>query len=300
MKLLKGLSLVVAAGGLAVLVAAAASGSGREAGELGAAVAQAGSAQTERPGTPARERRPRELTVLAGRGAEIGLSVRDIEPSDKNRTGVVVEEVRADSAAEKAGLKRSDVIVEFDGEAVRSARQFARIVQETPPGRTVTASVLSGGAKKNVQITPTEGGDTITIDTDRIRERVGDAWHMAERLPPFNFDFDVPYPFDGRGRLGVSVDELTPQLAAYFGVKNGGVLVTGVTDDMPGSRAGLKAGDVITKVNDVSIHSREELVRQLREVKEDGQVSIAIVRDKKEMAVSAKLEPRTARRGRPV
>ena len=297
MKLLKGLSLVVAAGGLAVLVAAAASGSGRE---PGAGVAQSGSAQADRAGTPARERKPRELTILAGRGAEIGLSVRDIEPGDKNRTGVVVEEVRADSAAEKAGLKRSDVIVEFDGEAVRSARQFARVVQETPPGRTVTASVLSGGVKKNVQITPTEGGDTITIDSDRIRERIGDAWHMAERLPPFNFDFDVPYPFDGRGRLGVSVDVLTPQLAAYFGVKNGGVLITGITDDMPGSRAGLKAGDVITKVNEVSIHSREELVRQLREVKEDGQVSIAIVRDKKEMTLSAKLEPRTARRGRPV
>jgi serine protease Do len=297
MKLLKGLSLVVAVAGLAVLVAAAASGSGRE---PGAGVAQSGSAQADRAGAPARERKSRELTILAGRGAEIGLSVRDIEPGDKNRSGVVVEEVRADSAAEKAGLKRSDVIVEFDGEAVRSARQFARVVQETPPGRTVTASVLSGGVKKNVQITPTEGGDTITIDSDRIRERIGDAWHMAERLPPFNFDFDVPYPFDGRGRLGVSVDELTPQLAAYFGVKNGGLLVTGVTDDMPGSRAGLKAGDVITKVNEVSIQSREELVRQLRDVKEDGQVSIAIVRDKKEMTLSAKLEPRTARRGRPV
>jgi S1-C subfamily serine protease len=63
----------------------------------------------------------------------------------------------------------------------------------------------------------------------------------------------------------------------------------------------LKVGDVITKVNDVTIRSREDLVRQLREVKEDDHVSIGIVRDKKEMTVSAKLEPRTpSRAGRPV
>ena len=65
--------------------------------------------------------------------------------------------------------------------------------------------------------------------------------------------------------------------------------------------ASLKAGDVLNRLNDAAIHSREDLVRQLRDVKDDGQVSIGIVRDKKEMTVSAKLEPRTpSRGGRPV
>ena len=77
--------------------------------------------------------------------------------------------------------------------------------------------------------------------------------------------------------------------------------MTAVTDGMPASRAGLKAGDVIIRLNDAAIHSREDLVRQLRDVKDDDQVSIGIVRDKKEMTVSAKLEPRTpSRAGRPV
>jgi serine protease Do len=292
MKLLKGLSIAVAVAGLAIVAAAAASGSGH------AAAAQSGSAQVERADGPAR--RSRELTILAGRGTEVGVTVRDTEPGDKAKTGVIVEDVRPGSPAEKAGLKRADVIVEFDGEAVRSARQFARLVQETPSGRTITASIVSDGAKKNVQITPTEGRDTtITIDGDRIRERIGDAWRMYERMPPFNFDFDLPSMLDGRARLGVMVQELTPQLAAYFGAKDG-VLVTAVTDGGPAARAGLKAGDVITKVNDAPVRSREDLLHQLRDVKDDGQVSIGIVRDKKEMTVSAKLEPRTASRtGRP-
>src|SRR5215831_14615023 len=88
--------------------------------------------------------RGRELTILAGRGGELGVSVVD------GRGGVEVEEVHADSPAARAGLKRGDVIIEFDGEHVRSSRQFSRIVQETPPGRAVTATISRDGRKQDV------------------------------------------------------------------------------------------------------------------------------------------------------
>src|SRR6185295_14711269 len=104
------------------------------------------------------ERRVRELSTLSGRGAEIGVSVRDVElaEADPQRpaAGVLVEDVRLDGPADKAGVKRSDVIVEFDGEHVRSARQFGRLVQETAPGRTVKAVVVRDGQRKELQITP--------------------------------------------------------------------------------------------------------------------------------------------------
>src|SRR5690349_13335730 len=70
----------------------------------------------------------RDFMVLAGRGAEIGVQV-----AEGKETGVEIREVRPDSPAEKAGLKRDDRIVVFDGERVRSVRQFSRLVQETPP-----------------------------------------------------------------------------------------------------------------------------------------------------------------------
>src|SRR5690348_7188862 len=73
--------------------------------------------------------RMRQLAVLAGRGAEIGVSVRDVDPADaaaaKVDGGVRLEEVRPGGPADKAGLKRSDMIVQFDGERVRSVRQFS-------------------------------------------------------------------------------------------------------------------------------------------------------------------------------
>jgi len=226
--------------------------------------------------------RMRDLSVLAGRGADIGVFVRDAE------AGVTVDEVRTDSVAEKAGLKRSDVIVTFDGERVRSARQFSRLVQETPSGRTVTATVLRDAKQTDIRITIPEG---------RRADLLSD---FADRLPPFNFnfDFDVPEIVSGR-RLGITVEKLSEQLAEYFGAK-AGVLVTAVADGSPAARAGLRAGDVITSIDGQGVHTREELATRVQDAPSD-QIEIGIVREKKATTVKATVEPvrhRTSRGAR--
>src|SRR5687767_5103395 len=104
----------------------------------------------------------RALSVLAGRGAGIGVRI-----SDRTEGGVVVDDVLPDSPAEKAGLKRSDVIVEFDGENVRSARQFARLVQETPAGRAVKVAITREGRRQDVQVTPDERRGDVMVSGDR-------------------------------------------------------------------------------------------------------------------------------------
>jgi len=287
MKLLKLLSVLVALVGVALL-----------------ALVAAPSVHGQRAESP--ERRGRALTVLAGRGAEIGVSIRDLESSDK-AGGVVIEEVRKDGPADKAGLKQADIIVEFDGEHVRSARQFTRLVQETVPGRTVKATVVRDGQKKDVQLTPDDRGDGMlsVMSQGDFEKQLGNfdrsVGRLGDHLQNFNFDnFSFAFPqLDGRGRLGVTVEELTPQLATYFGAKDG-VLIASVSDDSPASRAGLKAGDVITKVNNEPVGSRDDLMRLLRDVKDGGDVTIGIVRDKRESTVTVKIESRRpARIGRP-
>lgn len=281
MRLLKILSALVAIAGVGVL-----------------ALVAAPAIYGQRPGDV--RRYARELALLPGRGAQIGVSIRDVEPAEAERQkiqgGVLVEEIRPDTPADKAGLKSLDIIAEFDGEQVRSARQFSRLVQETAPGRSVKVVVVRSGQRKDLQITPSadSGADGLGVfpDGGRLRERLGD---LADRLPPFdfNFNFDAPGPSPA-GRLGVSVVEMTPQLATYFGAKDG-VLVTGVTDQSPAARAGLKAGDVITSIDDKRVGSRGDLVRALRDVGE-GDVTIGIVRDKKESTVTAKIESGRAAR----
>ncbi len=246
----------------------------------------------------------RDFMVLAGHGSEIGVQI-----AEGKTEGVLIEEVRPDSPAEKAGLKKSDVIVEFDGERVRSTRQFGRLVQETPPGKTVKATIVRDGRRQNVEIKPQDSRGTLSdrfrIDGDRFHID-GDRFHIPDldafrALPhgPFNFDFDLPGMLSGR-RLGVTVDPLTDQLAQYFGAK-AGVLVASVADGSAASRAGLKAGDIITSIDGQSVLSTEDLIRAVRDAKND-EVTIEIVRDKKTSSVRATLEgpSRRTRGARPV
>ena len=245
-------------------------------------------------------RRARELTVLAGRGAALGVTVRDVRSAEgggEQPAGVLIDDVQPGSAAEKAGLKRGDVLVEFDGERVRSARQFSRLVQETAPGRTVKATLLRDGRRSDVDITPSDDDRRadVTIHGDwgnYMRDFGRDLGRFGDR---FNFDFDLDGLGSGR-RLGVTVEQLTGQLADYFGAKQG-LLVTSVAEDSAASRAGLKAGDVITSVDGRSIGTRQDLLIALRDARAD-EVSIAIVRDRKATTVKATVEGsrRTTRR----
>jgi S1-C subfamily serine protease len=98
-------------------------------------------------------------TILAGPGASIGVRVRELTAEEvKVATnaagGVYVEEVLAGTPADRAGLKRGDVVIEFDGERVRSVRGFTRLVSETAPRRTVKAIVLRDGSRRTLDVTP--------------------------------------------------------------------------------------------------------------------------------------------------
>src|SRR5688500_2961923 len=103
---------------------------------IGAAVAPVAQAQK------ARVVAPQAVEVFSFGTGRIGVSVTDIdpaEPASKGAAGVLIESVVEESPAAKAGLRKGDIIVEFDGERVRSVRQFSRLVSETPAGRTVAA-----------------------------------------------------------------------------------------------------------------------------------------------------------------
>lgn len=91
------------------------------------------------------------VTVRASSGgSRIGLSIQDIESTGtgRMRDGAYVEGVNDESPAAVAGFEVGDIVTAFDGERVRGARQLARLVRETPVGRTVTATVERDGAPR--------------------------------------------------------------------------------------------------------------------------------------------------------
>ena len=113
------------------------------------------------------------------RGSRIGVSVHDVEEADAKDTkqakaGVVVETVEPGGPADKAGVKAGDAITEFDGERVRSVRQFSRLVQETPSGRSVSVALARAGQRITVTVAPERSSDddlTMRRSTWRDRRR---------------------------------------------------------------------------------------------------------------------------------
>jgi serine protease Do len=248
-----------------------------------------------------------------GRGSQIGVMVEDAA------SGVRIEDVDEESPAAKAGIREGDTIVEFDGERVRSARQFSRLVAETVPGKAVKLVIARDGQQQALEVTPEDRAFAWSVDGDRIGREIARSMREIEprlreieprlrelqpRLrefrfdpPAFDFDFDIA-PGTARGRLGVQIESLSPQLAEYFGVTDGGVLVSGVTKDSPADKAGLKAGDVITSIDGDRVRNYDDLIGELRG--KTGGVTIGIVRDKKQSTVKSTIEPAGPRVRRPL
>jgi serine protease Do len=261
----------------------------------------------------------RNLMVLDGRGSQLGVMVSDLD-AKATTGGVQIDEVNEASPAEKAGIKSGDVIVEYDGERVRSARQFTRLVQETPEGRTVTIALLRDGKRQTVNATPESSTTAWNFgpEVDRaMREAERGLREFNFSVPPPEWRTDraprrfeyrmpggmLPFAMETRGRLGVQVQSLTPDLEEYFGATNGGALVSSVAKDSAAAKAGVKAGDVITSINGRRVNDSDDLMREIQDAK--GETTIVLLRDKKEMTVKAVIEenkslsPQGTRRSRP-
>lgn len=252
------------------------------------------------------------MQVFRG-GSRIGVSIKEVDAEEAKRanlpgvSGVVIEEVTAESPAEKAGFQAGDVIVEFDGERVRSTRQFTRLVQETPPERDVQAVVVRGGQRTTLSVRPEASN---AFGALRGLERF-DEFHVAPPIPPmpptpptpparpapeaFEFIPRLERFFSSSGRLGITVDSLSEQLGDYFGTKEG-VLVTSVADESAAAKAGLKAGDVIVSVNGATVDSPSDLSRRVQRLDDGEEFTLEIVRDKKRQTLKGKAEPRQTRR----
>lgn len=224
-------------------------------------------------------------------GSFLGVYAEDINRENMARYGMReargagITSVIKDSPAEKAGLRKDDVILRFDNETVTSVRKLNRLVSEVAPDQTVRITISRGGSEQEVSVTIGKRENQFNamrdlegkILTPEGKWRVGGWEGLGRGKDVFT------YAFGNNRRIGVSTTTLTKQLAEYFGVTDG-VLVTSVTEDGPAAKAGIKAGDVITGVDGEKVDSAGDLSRALNKKKE-GEVTLTIVRDKAQRSI---------------
>jgi serine protease Do len=228
---------------------------------------------------------PRGRSAISRQPSRAWLGVGVIDLTDdrvkalnlKDNRGVEVKRVEENSPAARAGIKENDVILEVNGKAAENIEQFIGTIAENQPGTKVDLTIWRNNAKQTI---------SATLDSRPYNPLFG--FNMpgvpippAQPVPPGFGD-----PFSGvpgnAPRVGFEGEPLTPQLADYFGVKQG-VLVRTVDAKTPAEKAGLKAGDVVVKVNGTTVTSPREvsgLVRMSR-----GKLTFSVVRNKKEMTL---------------
>ncbi len=207
--------------------------------------------------------------------------------------GVGITQVVQGSPAEKAGLKKDDVILRLDNENITSVRKLNRLVSEIAPDQSVRVTVSRGGAEQ--ELTATMGKrNNFSVAHDLFSNKLKDfklepkTWKfqtpLMDKFEFGNHDFgDLTFILANGRRLGVSTMQLNKQLADYFGVAKG-VLVTAVTDDGPAAKAGVRAGDVITAIDGEEVDSPGDVSRVANNKKE-GDVSLTIIRNKTQQTI---------------
>ena len=234
----------------------------------------------------------RELSNLPFLGGTyLGVNLAEIDPNRakelklKEDYGVEISRVEENSPAEKAGVKPGDVVLEYNGQRVEGMEQFGRMVRETPPGREVKLTISRDGKTQTL---------TAMLSTRKVRFQANFPPDFV--MPEFRMP-DIPqiYTATRSAILGVEAETLGSQLAVYFGVKEG-VLVRSVLDNTPAQKAGIKAGDVITKVDGMGVTAPSELSSAVRTANAKKTYAIELMRDRKPVTVNVTVQDRSEER----
>ncbi len=172
----------------------------------------------------------------------------------KDKKGALVNDVTPGGPADKAGIRRYDVIVEVNGQKISDPNDLRFKVADLQPGTKVSIKVIRDGQEKSV---------TVTVEE-------------LEQAEP-------PAKSTGTDKdLGFTVHELNPNLARRYGLKTQrGLIISDVKEYSEAARKGLTEGDIIVEINRQTVETAEDLDRILKKV-QSGQAVILLVRRESE------------------
>jgi serine protease Do len=180
---------------------------------------------------------------------QLGVVISELGPElaksfDYDGKGVLVQDVKRDSPAAKAGLESGDIIVALDGKPTEDATRFRMQIARTKPGTSVTLDVQRKGAAR-----------TFTVV-------LGELEAPATAGAPTT---------SATARLGLTLQDATPELRQRLGLGEGTtVVITNVAPGSSAARAGVRPGDVLERIGDTPVTDATSAAKELRETADDG------------------------------
>ncbi len=176
----------------------------------------------------------------------LGVMIQGITPDLKDKLGLkdkkgaLVADISPGGPADKAGIKRGDVIVSFDEKEIKEMKDLPYIVASTPVGKTVTVEVIRKGRTKSIQV------EIGTLEEEKEPAKV------AEASPD----------------LGITLKELTPELARNFDLsETSGLVVVQVERNSPAAAVGMRPGDIILEIDQEPMKDLEQFIDKIKNYK---------------------------------
>ena len=198
----------------------------------------------------------------------LGVMIQEITPDLKSKLklkspkGALVADVSGGGPADKAGIKRGDVIIAFDGKELKEMKDLPYMVGLTPVNKRVTVEVIRKGRKKSLQVKIGK------LDEEKEPEEIGKT----------------------KPELGLTVEEITPQLAANFRLsQTKGLVVVQVRNGTPAAEAGIRPGDIILEIDQVLPKGLKDYSRKIRDYKKGDAILFLIKRGRTTLYATLKV-----------
>ena len=189
----------------------------------------------------------------------LGVNIQTITPDlaealniDESK-GALVADVIAGSPAEKSGLKRGDIIVDFDGKNIEDSHDLPVKVAATPVDEEVQVTVLRDGKEEQFLV--------------KVGKLSSDETLLGSSSEP------------AKGKWGMQLHELSPQIEERYGVSaDQGVAVVGVDPESAAAEAGIRRGDVIVEVNRNAVKSIDDVKNSISQAKDKDRLLLLVQR----------------------
>jgi membrane-associated protease RseP (regulator of RpoE activity) len=245
---------------------------------------------------------------MSGRNVQgyLGVELRDVTEEQaaalklKDTHGAEVVNLDHDGPACKAGLQMHDVVLQMNGQTIDGADQLRRILRDTPVGRSVSLVISRDGQQQTIS---TQMANRDTVEREAWEQRYKVDPPASSSFGPRSSGFLSSSTASGATKgqrnflgamtmlvsssfTGAKLEVMGPQLAEFFGAQgSAGLLVRSVDANSPAAEAGMRAGDVVVKVNSIPVSSGTDWVRTIHENK-GKPVAVVVLRDKKEQTLT--------------
>ena len=198
----------------------------------------------------------------------LGVTIQKITPELREKLnlkedkGALVADVTPSGPADKAGIERGDVIISFDGEEITEMKELPYVVASTPVGKVVKVEVIRRGKHESLE-----------VKIGKLKEE------QAEEEPA-----------EQVSDLGMTVDEITPELARQFGLSDqSGLVVVQVENNSPAGEAGLRHGDIIVEMDQEPMKDLDEYSKKIRQYEKGDTILFLVKRGKATLYLTLKV-----------